>query len=1002
MDARPRARDGPQVPREPAPIADRPWRKHPQTIVSSITPVSDWLVGRSNEVGMLQGLLAGVTAGVGGTVLVEGEQGIGKTALLREGLAGAAAAGCRVAWGAAEELGQQFPLGLITECLGPEGRLEGMGNGDAASLSHGAGRGSLVIAGDPVLAGVERLLALVDRLCAISPLVLVAEDLQWADEASLLVWHRLSRAATQLPLLVAGSMRPAPAHEDLTRVRRGLLSRGGTLVALQPLPADSVADLVGQLAGSPPGPRLARLVRQAGGNPLYARELTDALIRDRQITMAGAAAELAGDGDRLAVPASLADVIGGRLGSLGEAALPVLRWAALLEQEFSVTDLETVTGQHAGELMGVVAAAVAGGVLAESGPRLGFRHGLIRQVLYEGMPEALRAALHVQAARALAVAGAAPTQVAAHLVAVPEVIAGWVRDWLTQAAPILIYQAPLVAVELLRQAVRQLADDDPHLGTLETALVHVAFVLAQHAEVERAGARALARSQDPGRASEITWLVAYTLLRTGRPAEAAATLEQVLARPGLSVAHAGRLHALQALALTQLGQPDQAEQVADAALADAEAIGDRFAAGYCLHVLSVVDFCRGAEARRLEHIDRALSMIGDALPTTDLRLLLLSNKIAALDNLDRRAEVLSTIQQSLALAESAGTPRLWAIRAAVAHVYFHAGQWDDALAELEAADGLPGARSLPYLLHTLSALIAVHRGEQDDLDTHLAALAEVSARDPMVRANVHYLLLARALVVEHAGEPGRAAAELAQSLDPGFAQDIAGRYLLLPTLVRLALAAGDVPVAAAAAEAAAAEAQSMPLPARAAAADHCRGLMTADPAPLLAAARYHQSAGRPLNQAQALEDAAVLLAQAGDSRGARDTLTEAVGLYESLDARWDIRRAYLRLRPHGIRRGPAGSRAHPTAGWDALTRTETKIAYLVAAGQSNPDIAAELFLSRNTVQTHVSHILAKLGARSRAEIVREALQHPPRSAQAVPSAVPADLGGEPRGISGRR
>ncbi len=59
----------------------------------------------------------------------------------------------------------------------------------------------------------------------------------------------------------------------------------------------------------------------------------------------------------------------------------------------------------------------------------------------------------------------------------------------------------------------------------------------------------------------------------------------------------------------------------------------------------------------------------------------------------------------------------------------------------------------------------------------------------------------------------------------------------------------------------------------------------------------------------------------------------------------------------------------------ALTPTEKKIAYLVGDGQANPDIAAELFLSRNTVQTHVSHILAKLGARSRAEIICEALQH---------------------------
>ncbi len=69
-------------------------------------------------------------------------------------------------------------------------------------------------------------------------------------------------------------------------------------------------------------------------------------------------------------------------------------------------------------------------------------------------------------------------------------------------------------------------------------------------------------------------------------------------------------------------------------------------------------------------------------------------------------------------------------------------------------------------------------------------------------------------------------------------------------------------------------------------------------------------------------------------------------------------------------------RGRPATGWDALTPTEVKVAYLVADGQSNPGVAAALFLSRNTVQTHVSHILAKLGARSRAEIIREAVRHP--------------------------
>src|SRR5712691_5562651 len=153
----------------------------------------DLFVGRSVELGALHAVLAEVKAGVGGVVLVVGEQGIGKSSLLRAGLGGAEDQGCRLLWGAADELGQRIPLWLMTEMLGS---VEGVSARDG------------LMGGDAVLAGAERLLAGVDRLCAESPVVLVAEDLQWADEASLLVWHRLVRAAGQLPLVVAGSCRP--------------------------------------------------------------------------------------------------------------------------------------------------------------------------------------------------------------------------------------------------------------------------------------------------------------------------------------------------------------------------------------------------------------------------------------------------------------------------------------------------------------------------------------------------------------------------------------------------------------------------------------------------------------------------------------------------------------------------------------------------------------------------------------------------------------------------
>jgi DNA-binding CsgD family transcriptional regulator len=127
--------------------------------------------------------------------------------------------------------------------------------------------------------------------------------------------------------------------------------------------------------------------------------------------------------------------------------------------------------------------------------------------------------------------------------------------------------------------------------------------------------------------------------------------------------------------------------------------------------------------------------------------------------------------------------------------------------------------------------------------------------------------------------------------------------------------------------------------------------------------------------AAALEDLAVVLAERGDETAARAALNEAIGLYEGMQARWDVRRAEGRLRPHGIKRGVRGRRApRATSGWAALTPTEVKIAALVARGDSTPDIARSMFLSRRTVQTYISHILTKLDAKSRVDIATEALR----------------------------
>jgi DNA-binding CsgD family transcriptional regulator len=199
----------------------------------------------------------------------------------------------------------------------------------------------------------------------------------------------------------------------------------------------------------------------------------------------------------------------------------------------------------------------------------------------------------------------------------------------------------------------------------------------------------------------------------------------------------------------------------------------------------------------------------------------------------------------------------------------------------------------------------------------------------------------------------------------------------LPDLVRLALAAGDRPMAQAAARACQAEAAAETRPARAAAASQrCRGLLESDPDPLRDAVAHYRAVGPAVELPAALEDLAVVLAGRGGDEEARAALNEAVSLYDGLQARWDIRRAESRLRPYGIRRGVHGRREPRAAsGWEALTPTEVKIAALLARGDSTSDIAKGMFLSRRTVQTYISRILSKLGAKGRVEIVREALRH---------------------------
>jgi DNA-binding CsgD family transcriptional regulator/tetratricopeptide (TPR) repeat protein len=921
------------------------------------------VVGRAGELSVIAGLADRVAAGGGGVLVVVGEQGIGKSALLRTGLAPAREAGCQVASAAADELDQPFPLRFIDRCLaGVAGRSP------AEDASPGTGARRLLLGGissdDLRLAGTERVLAAVVRLCERSPLVLVAEDLHWADEASLGIWERLIPVAGKLPLLLAGSFRPVPVRPELEKLRQEAADGRGTVLELGPLSAAGVTELAGDLLGARPGRALSEVVDRAGGNPLYIRELLDALVRDGRVAVDKGLAELAGESG--GVPQTLAAAIDERLEVLPREALQVLRCAAVLGLEFSVTELALVASRPAREAAELVRQAAVAGVVSQAAEgTAAFRHGLIRQAVYDGIPGPVRAALHRQAAQALARAGAAPARVAAHLMAAPG-LAEWKLDWLCAAGRTLVYQAPGVAKRLLRSALAVLPSEDPRRENLEANLLEALLVLGEREEVERLAAPLLARTTDLNRYAQVSWQLSSGLLSGGRAAEGIAAAGQALAQPGISAAWTARLLALQALGHVYQGEPERGDQVARQALAIAALAGDQRAAGYAWHHRARAALRRRDQAAALAYEEKAVEALrGEPEGSTNPKLIMMASRANLLAEADRLEEAGVVIREAMALAEQIGTFRLGSVCGFAADHYLEVGQWDDALAVLESVSGLDRDDYIAALVDGLAALIAAHRDDRAALGRYLERAQHLDTASPTLQSVSHPLLLARALAAEREGDLAGAVRTLAACLAPE-AAGMTERYLLLPPLVRLATAAGDAETARAAAEAAAADA-SAGLPVAMAAADVCRGVAGSDPEPVLSAAVYYESTGRPLARAQALEEAAVLLAPS-DEEAARRSLVDAAAIYEALGAIVDLRRMDARLRALGIRRGRIRRRDVPDSGWAALTPTEQAVARMAAEGRSNPDIAAELRMSRSTVQTHMSHILAKLGARSRGEI----------------------------------
>ena len=928
------------------------------------------LIGRNSELAMLAGLVAEVAAGRGSSVLIEGEPGIGKSALVRAALAEAAEAGCQVFWGAGDELGQALPLLPLLEGLRVREPSVNPRRNTIIRLLRGEVASDT---GADVSAALgEQLLALVAEQCAIRPTILVIDDLQWADQASITLWGRLARSVQQAPLLLIGMMRPVPQREDLPALRRA----AGDAARLQliGLTEAAVAELVAALAGGEPGDGLLRLADGAGGNPLYLTELVAALARSSGVSITDAGTAELTNGS---APSSLSAAIADRLDFVPGPVREVLRAAALLGVDFAVPDLAIVLGCGVTELIAAIDEARAAGVLAESGNGLAFRHPLIRAALYDEIPVPVRAAWHRDAGRALAEAGAPADRIARQLlpaVGGPGGTTGpmdeWMLNWLARNAESLVGQAPPVAAELLRQAVASCPLGSAQHDRLVVRLADALYRVGDVPEAEQAANHALAHAVEPDLVGDLHWTLAQCRMRAGRFAESLATLDRALASPGISARHRARLLVLAARTHSNLGEIEKAGQVAATALEVASEAGDNWAMGWALHVQTLVASESAQMTDALPLYDRALAVTQDDPALTDLRLLLQINKAVTLSDLDRYDEAFAAARQARQLADQVGTViRRSQAHAALSQLLFDTGRWTEAMAEVEVLQEGLKEPVVACCDLGIAAMICFHRGEITAARRHLAAAVPHAKRTG--NRMIGPLALARSLDGEQAGALPEALAVLTSGF-AGNTETLDEIDNLLADAVRLAAKTGDLETAQALARHAATFAAGSEIPHRQANAFYCRGLLDHDAGRLLAAADRYGDASRPLFSARALEAAAGEFVAAGDRGQARAAFTRAVEIYAALGAATDVARLQAMFRAHGIRRGPRSKHRQARSGWDSLTPAETKIVGLVEDGLSNPEIAARLLLSRRTVATHVSHILKKLDVHSRTDIAREA------------------------------
>ena len=726
------------------------------------------IVGRAAELRVMSAAYDGVRAGHSQVMLITGAAGIGKTRLVEEltGRIRSAAGGAQVRVGeSAPTAGTALPYGPFVAALGNE--AEWLLADDSA---------------DHVLAARHRLFVrafgLLARLAAGSPLVVVLEDLHWADESSRELLTFLAVRLQTEPVMIVGTLR-----EELTDdVRRWLTELEQrprvTRLRLDRMADAEIAGLVAETVPTGAGPdHVAMVVAAAGGNPLYARELAHA--------------------DPGGSPASITDAVLAKASTLAAAARAVIDQVSVADGGMSHELLAAIVKLSETRLLAAARAGVESGLLVSAGDGYSFRHALIRQVIYAQILPGKRRRLHRRLAEVLADRpGSDPGLLARHwqLAGCPDRAAAAALLAARHAVSVRAYPEAKKNYALAIEVAAGRPETDPDL--LEEA-AQAASWAADPEQAAAWAADALARSDATGpvdRARRLERLGRYQW-EMGDPKAAIDVTEQAMFLLQTEPPSQLQARVLAALATRRvfLGEADAALPLVERAMTIAQQTGADAVHAHGLATLGIIEAQYGDLEDGLADLDAAFTLarrIGSLEDTIRAA----ANRVYLLYCAGRFSDAVEVARAGRSAAAALGAPPTMTagIGNNAAAALIASGRWPEAdrlLADL-VTDSPPNF--LRYL-QLLQLELAVGRGQAEHA-AELAVALRKSPEDPRLFGPLHMCLAEQAL---DAGDLAAAAAEVVDGLAALSGADLAEEEIrLLAAGSRLAADLASRPAAA--------------------------------------------------------------------------------------------------------------------------------------------------------------------------------------------------------------